>query len=205
MYLKPALLAATARLSGRKLAPSDLDESYLRSIIRFRDTGTFAILGDCVTALGDRALIDLAYEGILSYQDRCGHWGLLGLRWMGPVARSLGILAAAQGRGEAADEHFAAAVDIARRMDARPWVARIVLEWIENLQRIGAVTQRALALLDEAHTTAGELGLTSLADRLAQCREAAASAEPTAPAATVAGLPAVEYFRLVAGRRSVGL
>ena len=100
-----------ARSLGRELDPADLDESFLRSIIRFRDMGAFAILGDCLAALGNRSLIDLAYESILPYQDRCGHWGLLGLRWMGPVARSLGILAAAQGRGEAANEHFAAAVE----------------------------------------------------------------------------------------------
>jgi hypothetical protein len=99
MYLKPALLAVATRLLGRKLNPSDLDEDYLRGIIRFRDTGTFTILGDCLVALGDPLLIDLAYQGILPHQDQCGHWGLLGLRWMGPVARSLGILAAAQGRG----------------------------------------------------------------------------------------------------------
>jgi hypothetical protein len=196
MYLKPALLAVATRLLGRQLNPSDLDESYLRSIIRFRDTGTLAILGDCLAALGNRSSIDLAYEGILPYQDRCGHWGLLGLRWMGPVARSLGLLAAAQGRGEVANGHFAAAVDIARRMDARPWIARIVLEWIESLQRIGPVPQRALSLLDEAQTTASELGLKSLEERLAKCRSAPAVHEPTAPAEPLPGLPAVDYFRL---------
>ena len=101
--------------------------------------GSFACLGDYLSAVGNRTLVDLAYESLLPYQDRCGHWGMLGLRWMGPVARSLAILAVAQGRFEVANEHFAKAVEMARRMDARPWFARIVLEWLEAARRNGAV------------------------------------------------------------------
>jgi tetratricopeptide (TPR) repeat protein len=196
MYLKPALLAAATRSLGRKLDPADLDETCLRSIIRFCDMGAFASLGDCLVAIGNRSLIDFAYESILPYKERCGHWGLLGLRWFGPVARSLGLLAAAQGRIEAANEHFAAAVEIARRMDARPWMARIVLEWIESLRPNGQVPQRALQLLDEAQTTASELGLKGLEESLARCRGSAATQEPAAPMAAPAGLPEVEYFRV---------
>jgi hypothetical protein len=195
MYLKPALLAV-ARSLGRELDPASLDEASVRSIIRFSDMGAFSSLGDCLVPIGNRSLIELAYESILPYQDRCGHWGLLGLRWMGPVARSLGILAAAQGRTEAANAHFTTAVELARRMDARPWFSRIVLEWIESMQRTGAVPQRALQLLDEARAIATELGLKKLQERLAQCADAPATREPAEPAGDVAGLPAVRYFRV---------
>jgi tetratricopeptide (TPR) repeat protein len=196
MYLKPALLAVAARSLGRELDPASLDESCLRSIIRFSDMGAFSSLGDCLVAIGNRSLIDLAYQSILPYQDRCGHWGLLGLRWMGPVARSLGLLAAAQGRYEAANGHFTTAVELARRMDARPWFARIVLEWIESLRRRGDVPQRALQLLDEARATASELGLKNLEDRLARCAGPPTTRKPAEAAGEVAGLPALDYFRV---------
>jgi tetratricopeptide (TPR) repeat protein len=201
-YLRPALLAAASRALGRELKPDDLDESCLRAIIQFCDMGALSSLGDCLAPMGNRSLIELAYDSTLPYQDRCGHWGMLGLRWMGPVARSLGILAFALGRHEAANAHFAAAVEVARRMEARPWFARIVLDWVEHSQCAGEASPRALELVEEARKTAGELQLTSLAQRLARCLDipadrpaAATKAPPSAPAA--AGTPAVSYFRVV--------
>jgi tetratricopeptide (TPR) repeat protein len=197
LYLKPALLAVAACSLGRKPNPADLDEAGLRGIIRFCDMGAFTCLGDYLSALGNRSLVDLAYESLLPYQERCGHWGMLGLRWMGPVARSLAILAVAQGRMAAADEHFSKSVELARRMDARPWFARIVLEWLEAARRNGAVPERALALLDEALTTANELGLKQLATRLAQCRgPTPVTTQEAISTPAVAGLPALAYFRL---------
>jgi predicted ATPase len=194
MYIKPVLLAAATRLLGRKANPADLDSARLHAILRFCDMGVLSSLGDYLTALGDRALIEMAYERVLPFRDRSGHWGLLGLRWMGPVARSLALLAAALGRFEAADEHFAQALEIAIRMEARPWIARIVLEWLESARRAGADPQRALAMLDEASAIAGELGLKGIEARLAQCREPVNDA----PAAADAGLPALPYFHVAA-------
>jgi tetratricopeptide (TPR) repeat protein len=191
MYLKPALLAAATRSLGRSPNPADLDEDLLRRIIRFSDMGAFASLGEYLATLGNPALAQLAYDSILPYRQRCGHWGLLGMRWMGPVERSLGHLAAALGRMEAANEHFAAALETARRMGARPWISRIVLEGVECLR--DAAPQRARLLLEEAQAIAAELGLTSLAEKIERLR--VSGAEPAAPAATP-GLPAVAYFRL---------
>jgi hypothetical protein len=102
------------------------------------------------------------------------------------------LLAVAQGRFEAADEHFAKSVELARRMDARPWFARIVLEWLEAAPRGGTASKRALSLLDEACTTASQLGLKQLEERLAQCRSSTARNEKP----TAAGLPAVSYFQV---------
>ena len=200
MYLKPALLAAATRSLGRSPNPADLDEAFLRRIIRFSDMGAFASLGEYLATLGNPALAQLAYDSILPYRQRCGHWGLLGMRWMGPVERSLGHLAAALGRVEAANEHFAAALETARRMGARPWISRIVLEWVECLR--GAAPQRALLLLEEAQAIAAELGLTGLAEKIERLRvpggEPAGSGRAARPA--LRGL-----LPAVIGRRSLGL
>jgi hypothetical protein len=121
------------------------------------------------------------------------------LRWMGPMARSLAMLAVAQGRLEVANEHFANAADMARRMDARPWFARIVLKWLEAARRHGTVPERARMLLEEARETARELGLKHLEDRLAACGSPVGAPEAPewrAPAAAAAALPSVSYFRV---------
>ena len=198
MYFKPALLAVGTRILGHKPDPADLDESYLRNILRFSDMGAFASLGEYLAALGNRALAQQAYDHLLAYRQRCGHWGMLGMRWMGPMTRSLGHLAASLGQPLTANEHFSAAVETARRMGARPWIARIVFEWAESLQGTAHVPQRAL--LEEAEALATELGLGGLASRLAQLRVSAADPAPvTAPASATAstpGLPSVDYFRL---------
>ncbi|HEU4590183.1 MAG TPA: AAA family ATPase [Steroidobacteraceae bacterium] len=192
LYLKPALLAAATRSLGRRPSPAELDEAGLRAILRFCDMGAFTCLGDYLPALGNRALVDLAYESLLPFEDRCGHWGMLGLRWMGPVARSLAMLAVAQRRFDVADEHFAKAVELARRMQARPWICRIVLDWLEAARAAGVVSRRALAQFDEALATADELGLQSLQQRLLQCREPAPRDAEPAPI----GPPAVAGFRV---------
>ena len=135
MYLKPALLAAATRSLGRSPNPADLDEAFpaqASSVSRTWERSRAWANTWPRSAIA--ALAQLAYDSILPYRQRCGHWGLLGMRWMGPVERSLGHLAAALGRVEAANEHFAAALETARRMGARPWIARIVLEWVECLR-----------------------------------------------------------------------
>jgi hypothetical protein len=120
---------------------------------------------------------------------------------MGPIARSLGHLAAALGSAAEAHEYFAEALEVARRMGARPWMGRIALEWAEFMQRANLRTPRAALLLDEADAIARELGLRHFGERIAACRTALTSDPPPRPAeqsvaSAVDGLPAVDYFRL---------
>jgi predicted ATPase len=197
LYLKPDLLMIGVRSLGRSVDRGTVDETYLRNVLQFRDMGALASLGEYVAALADPALAEMVYAAVSPYHARCGHWGLLGLRWMGPMSRSLAFLAAATGRLVAVNEHFAAALAVARRMGARAWVARIALEWVEVLQRLGAVLPGAGALLDEAQALATELGMRSLDERIARCREVPVREAPAAPATPPADpLPTVGHFRL---------
>jgi tetratricopeptide (TPR) repeat protein len=200
LYMKPDLLATGIRALGRAPDPAAIDEDYLRRIIRFADMGALSSVGDYLAAVKNSRLANLAYDSIVRYQTRCGHWGMLGLRWMGPISRGLGHLAAATGRTQTAIEHFEAAMQVARRMGARPWLARIAIESVEVLQRTGTANPREAQLLDEAGTIAAELGLRELAERVARCRpshpKSAAADSSLAAAEPAAGLPAVDYFRL---------
>jgi hypothetical protein len=198
LYLKPCLLATGIRTLGRQPDPAAINENYLRNIIRFADMGALSSVGDYLAAVKNVPLANLAYESIVRYQTRCGHWGMLGLRWMGPVARGLGHLAVASGRAHMASDHFEAAMQVAQRMGAKPWQARIAIEWVEVLQQLSFSNPRAAQLLDEAGTIAAELGLHELGERVARCRSANLAPAATSPATAepVAGLPAVDYFRL---------
>ena len=205
MYIRPDLLALGVRSLGRDPDPAAVDETFLRAIIRFSDMGAFSSISGYLAALRDLPLCQLAYQNIAPFRERCGHWGMLGLRWMGPITLGLGHLAAALGRMEAAHEHFSAALATARRMSARPWIARIALEWVEVLQRAGAGAPRGAALLDEAETIARELELRHLEERISVCRgRAAAAAIPQSPSPAAArpvpetpdALPSVDFFRL---------
>jgi hypothetical protein len=125
---------------------------------------------------------------------------MMGLRWMGPIARGLGHLAAFVDSMPAAHEYFEAALRIARRMNARPWIARIAVEWVEVARKAGDDVPRIAQLLDEARTIAAELGLHTLEERIGACeRPAPGSPAPRKQdetADTATGLPALEYFRL---------
>jgi hypothetical protein len=204
LYLKPGLLALGLRSLGRTADAAALDETYLRNILRFGDMAAFASIGEYLAALKAPALAELAYQRLLPLNERCGHLGLMGLCWHGPLARSLGFLAAVTGRLVAVNEHFATALETARRMGARAWVARIALEWVEVLQGLGASLPGAGALLDEAQALVRELGMRGLEERLARCQQDFTRAPQAAPAASAVtadtaapdGLPAVNYFRL---------
>jgi tetratricopeptide (TPR) repeat protein len=82
-------------------------------------------LGQMALKAGDTALAQRCYDTLLEYRDGCATLGLMGSCWCGPVAYWLGKLAHGLGRLDEAREHNAAALDIASRMKASPYVARI--------------------------------------------------------------------------------
>ncbi len=143
-YLKPYLLTVLMRC-GEQPPGSAADADHVHKIIQFRDLAAICGLGEFLAAHGDRGLAAEVYENLLPHRQLCGHWGLLGMRWAGPVARVLGLIATVLGKADEANAHFATALDIARRMNAKPWIDRITSEW--KAAGIEAVTPAASAAL----------------------------------------------------------
>ncbi|HEX7116426.1 MAG TPA: hypothetical protein VF193_14975, partial [Steroidobacter sp.] len=198
LYLKPYILAIRAALGGSEAEHSTaVNEDYVRRVVQFRDLGATSALGEVLAASGNSRLAEYLYECLLPHREHCGHWGLLGIRWSGPVARPLALLAEARGQPAQADEHFGEALRIARRMGARPWVARISVEWVQALQRRAAASDRAQAttLLADARTLSQELGMRGLERRMTALEGAAPAATP-APKQPPRGVPTVTYFSL---------
>jgi hypothetical protein len=79
------------------------------------------------------------------------------------------VLAATLACWQKAERHFAAALAMNTRMDARPWLAHTQQQYAAMLVACGAAADRARAkaLLDEALLTASELGMQSLVEKCA--------------------------------------
>jgi tetratricopeptide (TPR) repeat protein len=127
-YLK-AYLLTMLMLCGETPPASAVDVEHVRRGIKFGDVASLCSLGEFLAIHGERELAAQVYSSLLPHRSLCGHWGLLGMRWTGPAARVLGLLAATLGKTEEAEAHFAEALAIAKRMNAKPLVDRIANEW----------------------------------------------------------------------------
>ena len=85
----------------------------------------------------------------------------------GSMARCLGVLAGALERYDDAERHFEAAIDIERRMRARPWLAHAQHDFAAVLVARGD-PDRARPHLDEALRTYRELGMETWAARASE-------------------------------------
>ena len=101
----------------------------------------------------------------------------------GSVARALGVVASVLERFDAAERHFASAIETEWKMKARPWRAHAQHNLAAMLLRRGAVgdDQRAIALLDEARELYRQLGMKSWAARASEATGASRSRPQSLP------------------------
>ena len=101
----------------------------------------------------------------------------------GSVARALGVIASVLKHFDAAEQHFAVAIETERKMKARPWRAHAQHNLAAMLLRRGAVgdNEQALALLDKARDIYRELGMKSWAARASEATGASRSRPQSLP------------------------
>jgi hypothetical protein len=126
-----------------------------------------AYLAEACVYLRDTRRAALLYDLLLPYGERCLVMGQSG-GCEGALARHLGRLAATLERWEDAAGHFERALAIHTRMGARPLLAHTRHEYgLAQLERGRPEDrERADGMLAEALTTAEELGMTVLAERI---------------------------------------
>src|SRR6185503_5476290 len=107
-----------------------------------------------IVALRDPTHASTVYELIAPYADRNIVLGL-GQGCYGPATLYLGMLAAVQGQGAQAAEHFEQAITMCTRMRAWPYLVRAQYALARVLLTYGDAADhaRASALLDEVRTT----------------------------------------------------
>lgn len=121
---------------------------------------------ETATAIADPVRSQRLYALLLPFADR--HIVYLGgaVTW-GALARVLGQLAATTEQWDAAAGHFEAALAANRRLGARLWTARTQQAYGAALLRRATPgdAEHARYLLEQAHHTATDLGLTALAQQ----------------------------------------
>jgi tetratricopeptide (TPR) repeat protein len=140
---------------------------------RFQDVprrdGYLAILGDLAVlcaSLDDSQRAFILYELLAPYRDRNAVHSLY--ISCGSVSHYLGLLARLLGRRSQAAEHFEQALQMNARMGTQPELARTRYEYAKLLWEDDgeASRQRAGQLIEEARTTAQELGMRALSDEI---------------------------------------
>ena len=158
--------AVLDELMTHDLANEHVDAEWLLSMTLLADV--CAIVEDQDAAARLHALL-APYEGLYTVAPVEATFG--------SVARALGVVASVLERFDAAERHFAFAIETERKMKARPWRAHAQHNLAAMLLRRGAVgdDKRALALLDEARDIYRELGMKSWAARASEATGASRS------------------------------
>ena len=145
-------------LLARDLANEHVDAEWLFGMM---------LLPDPCASLADRHGAAKLYEVLAPYGDRYAEAPVEAS--FGSVARGLGVLAGTLEQYDDAERHFAAALEIERRMRARPWLAHVQHDLAAMLVARGRDEDRSRAadLLGEAGATYRELGMESWVRRAA--------------------------------------
>jgi DNA-binding CsgD family transcriptional regulator len=164
-------MEAEARRELARLAADGL-ESYRQSLW----VTSLTYLTDACAALGDDATAALVYaelEPLGGGNVMIGHL----VSCYGAADRYLGMLAATLGESERAVRHFEDALDLNRRMGATTWLAHTAYEYGRFLFARGRGDRdRAAALLGEAASLAGQIGMPALLGRIEALGTAASAA-----------------------------
>jgi hypothetical protein len=149
-----------------------------------------ASLSEVCAGLGDAARAAQIYELLLPFASRNAIVGQSA--FAGPVSRFLGILAGVCGRRDVAEDHFRAACDAAKRLNAPGVLLRVDIDEAQMLaasDRPGH-RERALELLGGCADLARRLGLESVGTLVDRRRSALAGEEAEAPAPAARTQPA---------------
>ena len=126
-------------------------------------------LAEAVAGAGEQAQVERLYELLLPHAAANPVLINLWAMW-GPVARGLGLLAAADDRPQDAAAHFAEALRLAGEWDAQGWALRTIGDWLTT----GVPVPDRAALVNHGLVLARELGLPGVAARIADESETVA-------------------------------
>lgn len=131
--------------------------------------GALTLLAAHAEASHEGAVI---YDLVRPYEQRWIWAGRDAIAPLGPIAYYLGMLATSLSRFDAAASHFTVAIQTAKRIGARPYLALAQGAYGAMLAHHGATLdhQRARQLLTDAGKTAEELGMNQLYDEVTACR-----------------------------------
>ena len=125
---------------------------------------TMLLWADASVATGSLDACAVIFDRLEPFAELVPWTGAMGYP---PLANYVGMLARSLGRFDAAERHFARAVEIERAMGLHVFLARTRVEWAESLLTSGVdgAHERARELLDAALATARERGCAGIERR----------------------------------------
>ena len=174
---RTGLMLLHSELGEERAARAIFDQLAARDFADLPRDGLFlpalTQLAEVAVRLGDASRGEILYRLLAPHAER-NVVVALSAGCLGSASRYLGLLAHQLGRLDEADAHFAAALAMNSRMDARPMVAHTQHDWARLLLERSSTGDhaRADALLADAARTAEELGMSVLARRVAAGRDA---------------------------------
>jgi len=124
-------------------------------------------LTEVCDGLDDTARAQTLYDLLLPYAD---HTLVVGnaIACLGATSRFLGQLATVCNRWEEAEQHFRHAIELNKRLNARPWLAHSQFQYARMLRKRGQAQDIEMAgtLLDEACTAADALAMGALTSKI---------------------------------------
>jgi DNA-binding CsgD family transcriptional regulator len=162
-------------------------------------------LAEICAYLGDAARAAMLYPLLLPYAERAIVVGGQ-VACYGAASRYLGMLAATMSHWQDAEQHFEAALAMNANMGARPWLAHTQHDYAAILvaRNQPGDTEKAAALLQEALTTARDLGMQALEARIVARTNPETTPLPPPPPMDLDDLSPreIEVLRLMASGKS---
>jgi len=128
IFVRPLIARQFLRLGDEQSASSVCSPGDVSRLLGMGEVCNAQVLGDCALLRGDRKLARKVYEALSGARVVCGHSGLYGMTWSGPMALTLARLAAMLGDERAVRAHLEEARRVAGRMGARPLQEQVEAE-----------------------------------------------------------------------------
>lgn len=171
-------------LAGRlELARGYYDRETVNRLFRLSDDSIQLSVARLAVAAGDDELAERLHRQMTVNRDHMVNGGVFLMVLEGPVTWGLAWMSQMLGRRDEASEHFAHALEVARRSGGRPVTALIALEHAHHLADAGKpeFQRRARELCVLARDTAAEVGMKVVeADASSLIESLEAAATPTA-------------------------
>ena len=158
IYARPVFASFCSRSGRPDTGRSITDEYLVARILAGGDRFCLARLAEIAVINQNLDLAETVLEPLRAYESRCATMGLMGMHWGGPVAYTLALLYGALGRLDEASRQFEVALEVARRMRARPMIARI-FEGMSELAAQAGDRKSAKRYSSEASSIARSLSL----------------------------------------------
>ncbi|WP_028749519.1 adenylate/guanylate cyclase domain-containing protein [Rhizobium mesoamericanum] len=132
-------------------------------------SASLSFLAEVAAGLGDTKAAQALYNLMLDYKEMTVTIGMATVCF-GAASRYLGMLSAALGEFDRASKHYEHALEMNAAIGSQLWLAHTQAEYSDLLMKIDsrATIKRAMSLSELARSTADELGIVRLQQRLKQ-------------------------------------